>query len=112
MYARGEGATHIVDLATLTGAMSRALGDMYSGVFSNDDGWRQQIVDAGEASGERAWPWPLHPRYRRLIQSDFADIKNHSSCAARASPSYAAEFLRDSPAKARGPISTSRDRRS
>ncbi len=93
VYARGEGATHIVDLATLTGAMSRAMGDMYSGVFSNDDGWRQQIVEAGEASGERAWPWPLHPRYRRLIQSDFADIKNHS-LRAQGIPVYAAEFLK------------------
>jgi leucyl aminopeptidase len=93
VYARGEGATHIVDLATLTGAMSRALGDMYSGVFSNDDGWRQQIVDAGEASGERAWPWPMHPRYRRLIQSDFADLKNHS-LRGQGIPVYAAEFLR------------------
>jgi leucyl aminopeptidase len=93
VYARGEGATHVVDLATLTGAMSRALGDLYSGVFSNDDAWRQQIVEAGEASGERAWPWPMHPRYRKLIQSDFADIKNHS-VRGQAIPVYAAEFLR------------------
>jgi leucyl aminopeptidase len=93
VYARGEGATHLVDLATLTGAMSRALGDMYAGVFSNDDSWRQQIVEAGEASGDRAWPWPLHPRYRKLIQSDFADLKNHS-VRGQGIPVYAAEFLR------------------
>ena len=47
-YARQQGATHLVDLATLTGAMERALGDLYAGVFANDDEWRDQIVAAGE----------------------------------------------------------------
>jgi leucyl aminopeptidase len=94
VYTREQGATHIVDLATLTGAMSRAMGDFYAGVFANDDTWREQIVDAGEASGDHAWPWPMHPRYRRFIQSDFADIKNHS-IRAQGIPVYAAEFLRE-----------------
>jgi leucyl aminopeptidase len=94
VYARGQGATHLVDLATLTGAMSRAMGDFYAGVFANDDAWRDQIVDAGEASGDHAWPWPMHPRYRRFIQSDFADLKNHS-VRSQGIPVYAAEFLRE-----------------
>ena len=94
VYARGQGATHIVDLATLTGAMSRAMGDFYAGVFANDDAWREQIVDAGEASGDHAWPWPLHPRFRRFIQSDFADMKNHS-VRNQGIPVYAAEFLQE-----------------
>jgi leucyl aminopeptidase len=92
VYARGQGATHLVDLATLTGAMSQAMGDVYAGVFSNDEGWREQIVAAGEASGDHAWPWPLHPRFRRFIQSDFADLKNHS-IRGQGIPVYAAEFL-------------------
>lgn len=94
VYARGEGATKIVDLATLTGAMSRAMGDFYAGVFSCDDDWREQVVAAGEASGDHAWPWPMHPRYRRFIQSDFADLKNHS-VRSQGIPVYAAEFLHE-----------------
>ncbi len=93
VYARDQGATHIVDLATLTGAMSRALGDLYAGVFANDDDWRAEVVAAGEASGDHAWPWPMHPRYRRFIESDFADLKNHS-IRSQGIPVYAAEFLR------------------
>jgi leucyl aminopeptidase len=91
-YARSLGATHLVDLATLTGAMERALGDFYAGVFANDDDWRTQVVEAGEASGDHAWPWPLHPRYRRFIDSDFADLKN-LNIRSQGVPVYAASFL-------------------
>jgi leucyl aminopeptidase len=73
--------------------MSRALGDLYAGVFANDDTWRERIVAAGEASGDHAWPWPIHPRYHRFIESDFADFKNHS-VRGQGIPVYAAEFLR------------------
>ena len=92
-YARQEGATHLLDLATLTGAMDRALGDMYAGVFANDDAWRDEVVAAGEASGDHAWPFPLHRRYRHHIDSAFADMKNQS-VRGQAIPAYAAEFLR------------------
>jgi leucyl aminopeptidase len=91
-YAREQGATHVVDFATLTGAMSLALGDQYSGVFANDDSWRDVIVAAGEASGDYVWPFPLHPRYRKLIDSDFADMKN-SSLRRLGAPVYATSFL-------------------
>jgi leucyl aminopeptidase len=93
-YAREHGATHILDLATLTGAMELALGDLYAGVFSNDDDWRQQVVAAGEASGDHAWEFPLHPRYRRYVDSAFADLKN-SSDLRQASPALAAAFLEE-----------------
>jgi leucyl aminopeptidase len=49
---------------------------MYGGVFANDDAWREAIVDAGNATGDLAWPMPLHPRYRSLIDSTVADLKN------------------------------------
>jgi leucyl aminopeptidase len=75
-WARRDGATHLVDLATLTGAMRAGMGDMYAGVFANDDSWRDAVVDAGNASGDLAWPWPLHPRYRPLIESNVADLRN------------------------------------
>ena len=93
-YARREGATHLLDLATLTGAMELALGDLYAGVYANDDGWRSQIVDAGEASGDHVWPFPLHPRYRRYIDSAFADMKN-ATVIRQASPTLAASFLQE-----------------
>jgi leucyl aminopeptidase len=75
-WARRDGATHLVDLATLTGAARAGLGDMWAGVFANDDEWREAIVDAGNASGDLAWPLPLHPRYRSLIESTVADLRN------------------------------------
>jgi leucyl aminopeptidase len=75
-WTRRDGATHVVDLATLTGAMRAGMGDMYAGVFANDDAWRDAVVDAGNASGDLAWPWPLHPRYRPLIDSTVADLRN------------------------------------
>ncbi len=75
-WTRRDGATHLVDLATLTGAMRAGMGDMYAGVFANDDAWRDAVVDAGNASGDLAWPWPLHARYRPLIDSTVADLRN------------------------------------
>jgi leucyl aminopeptidase len=93
-YARREGATHLLDLATLTGAMELALGDLYAGLFANDEGWQQEILAAAKASGDHAWPFPLHPRYRRYVDSTFADLKN-SSDLRQGSPVLAAEFLRE-----------------
>jgi leucyl aminopeptidase len=93
-YARREGATHLLDLATLTGAMELALGDLYAGLFANDDDWLEEILAAAKASGDHAWPFPLHPRYRRYVDSTFADLKN-SSDLRQGSPVLAAEFLRE-----------------
>jgi leucyl aminopeptidase len=93
-YARQQGATHLVDFATLTGAMERALGDLYAGVFGNDDAWRDRVVAAGEASGDHAWPMPIHRRYRKFHDSKFADLKN-SSIRKQAIPAYAASFLQE-----------------
>jgi leucyl aminopeptidase len=93
-YARQQGATHLVDFATLTGAMVRALGDLYAGVFGNDDEWRDRVVDAGNRSGDLAWGLPIHRRFRRYTDSAFADLKN-SSVRAQAIPAYAAGFLQE-----------------
>jgi leucyl aminopeptidase len=93
-YVRREGATHVLDLATLTGAMELALGDLYAGVFANDEEWLEKIVEAGRRSGDLTWPFPLHPRYRRYIDSAFADMKNGSTLR-QGSPALAAEFLHE-----------------
>jgi leucyl aminopeptidase len=91
-WTRRDGATHIVDLATLTGAMHEGMGDVYAGVFANDDAWRDAVVDAGNASGDLAWPWPLHPRYRPLIDSTVADLRNNAG-KSFGFPIVAATFL-------------------
>jgi leucyl aminopeptidase len=93
-YARREGATHLLDIATLTGAMELALGDLYGGLFANQDVWRDEILAAARRSGDHAWPFPLHRRFRRYVDSDYADLKN-SSDLQQASPALAAEFLRE-----------------
>ena len=93
-HARQSGATHLVDLATLTGAMVLAMGDYYAGAFGNDESWTAEIRAAGEASGDHVWLWPLHDTYRRLIESSFADMKN-SSDLRQAAPIYAARFLQE-----------------
>jgi leucyl aminopeptidase len=93
-YARELGATHVIDLATLTGAMELALGDLYAGMFANDDEWRERILEASRRSGDHTWPFPLHPRYRRYVDSAFADMKN-ASILRQGSPALAAEFLHE-----------------
>ena len=93
-YARREGATHVLDLATLTGAMELALGDFYAGVFANDDEWLGKIAEAAARSGDHVWPFPLHPRYRRYIDSTYADMTNGSTLR-QGSPVLAAEFLQE-----------------
>ncbi|HKC21826.1 MAG TPA: leucyl aminopeptidase [Gaiellaceae bacterium] len=93
-YARREGATHMLDFATLTGAMEVALGDLYAGLFANDDTWRDEILAAAETSGDHTWPFPLHRRYRRYVDSVYADLKNASELR-QAGAVLAAEFLRE-----------------
>jgi leucyl aminopeptidase len=93
-YARREGATHVIDLATLTGAMEVALGDLYAGYFANDEAWSDAIAAAGARSGDLVWRFPLGPRYRRYVDSSFADMKN-SSDLRQAGAVLAAEFLRE-----------------
>jgi leucyl aminopeptidase len=93
-YARREGATHLLDFATLTGAMEVALGDLYAGLFANDDAWRDDILAAAHTSGDHTWPFPLHPRYRRYVDSAYADMKNASELR-QAGAVLAAEFLHE-----------------
>jgi leucyl aminopeptidase len=93
-YAREQGATHVLDLATLTGAMEVALGDLYAGIFANDETWQDEILAAAETSGDHIWPFPMHPRYRRYVDSAFADLKN-SSDLRQAGAVLAAKFLEE-----------------
>jgi leucyl aminopeptidase len=93
-YAARNGASHVVDFATLTGAMVVALGDVYAGLFGSDDAWIERVHHAAKASGDRAWPMPLHEGYRPLIKSDWADFSNAAK-KRQAGAVYAAMFLRE-----------------
>ena len=68
--------SHMINLATLTGAIIVALGKEYAGLFSNDDELAEQIEEAGKLTGEGVWRLPMGKAYDKLIDSRFADMKN------------------------------------
>ncbi|MEG3086349.1 leucyl aminopeptidase [Sphingomonas sp. PB4P5] len=68
--------TTIVDLATLTGAMIVALGHEHGGLFANDDALADQLLQAGLATGDKLWRFPLSDTYNKIIDSPIADMKN------------------------------------
>jgi leucyl aminopeptidase len=76
VYARREGCTHLVDAATLTGAIVVALGHLQVGLFTNDDGLRDRVLRASKAEGERMWHMPLDDDYKDYLKSAFADLAN------------------------------------
>jgi leucyl aminopeptidase len=75
-YARKQGCTHLVDAATLTGAIVVALGHIHVGLFSNNDPLRNRVERAAGAEGERMWPMPLDDDYKEGLKTPFADIAN------------------------------------
>ena len=83
----------IVDLATLTGAIIIALGNVYGGMFSNNDKLADKLIQAGKLSGEELWRMPLHSEYDKMIKSDIADVANLGSPRSHASSNTAAQFL-------------------
>ncbi|GHV14349.1 hypothetical protein AGMMS49938_10310 [Fibrobacterales bacterium] len=70
------GATHIIDIATLTGAIQRALGTSIAGLFSNSDELAERIKTAGAAEGEKWWRMPLDEEYSEGLNDKVADIRN------------------------------------
>jgi len=75
-YARRLGCTHLVDVATLTGAIVVALGHVYIGAFSNDETFRQKLFEAARQAGEKIWHMPLDDEYKDALKSAFADLPN------------------------------------
>ena len=98
-YAKKLGAKNIVDVATLTGACRIALGDVCSGIFSNDQDFMRKVISAGDKAGECLWPLPLKEEYRDLIKSDVADLKNSGGRYAGAITAawFIAEFADSTP---------------
>jgi leucyl aminopeptidase len=78
-YAVKEGATHIADFATLTGAAFVALGGAAALATGKPDDWVERAVRAADAGLDRSWPMPLYEEYRRQMDSEIADIKNVGS---------------------------------
>ncbi|HTL13259.1 MAG TPA: leucyl aminopeptidase family protein [Bdellovibrionota bacterium] len=74
--AKAEGATHIVDVATLTAACAIALGGYFTGLMSNDKSWSAQVAATCNANGEPVWELPLYYRHLDELKSDVADLSN------------------------------------
>ena len=92
-YAKKLGATQIVDLATLTGAVSIALGDVNVAILGTDQKLIDEVIAAGREVGEKYWQLPLDKEYTKQIKSDIADIKNIGG--RKAGTITAAAFLKE-----------------
>jgi leucyl aminopeptidase len=75
-YAKQLGCTHLVDAATLTGAIVVALANVNVGVFGSDQAFTDQLLASAKAAGEKMWPLPIDEDYREMIKSGIADIQN------------------------------------
>jgi len=75
-YAQRLGCTHLVDAATLTGAIVVALGSVNTGAFTNDEAFLVRVMAAAKDEGEKVWHMPLDDEYKELLKSSFADLAN------------------------------------
>ncbi len=98
-YARRYKPKAVVDLATLTGACIVALGHHATAVMGNDQELMDQLLEAGERTGERLWQLPLWQEYYDDIKSDYADIKNSAGRAGGAitAAAFLGTFAKDYP---------------
>jgi leucyl aminopeptidase len=92
-YAQRLGATHLIDVATLTGACVVALGKAASGLFGRPDAWVEAVRNVCARTGDRAWPMPLYEEYTEQLRSEIADLVNTGGRAAGACT--AAVFLKE-----------------
>jgi len=98
-YARNLGCTHIVDAATLTGAIVVALGNVYTGLFPSDDGFAARVVRAAETAGEKMWRMPVDDEYKEALKSNYADLPNigNRMGGAITAAMFLKEFTADAP---------------
>ncbi len=98
-YAKKLSAKYMIDVATLTGACRVALGDVYTGAFSNNRELMDEVIAAGGEAGELIWQMPMHERYKEQNKSDVADIKNVGGKygGAITAAQFIAEFVGDTP---------------
>jgi leucyl aminopeptidase len=98
-YARQLGCTHLVDAATLTGAVVVALGYVNAGIFANDDQMYARFSKAEDKAGEKFWRMPLDEEYKEVIRSGIADIVNSGGRwgGAITAAMFLKEFAEDTP---------------
>lgn len=75
-YAKSFNPRYIVDIATLTGTCPATLGEFYGGIIGNEQPLIEKLKKAGETTHERLWQLPLSEEYKKLVESDFADLRN------------------------------------
>ena len=98
-YARQLGCTHLVDAATLTGAVVVALGHVNVGIFASDDAMYERFANANQQAGEKMWRLPLDDEYKEIIKSAIADIVNSGGRygGAVTAAMFLKEFAEDTP---------------
>jgi leucyl aminopeptidase len=98
-YARTLGATHLVDVATLTGACVIALGNVNAGLLGTNQEMIDRILQNRSITGEKLWQLPIDDEYRKAISSEIADIKNvgNRSGGAITAAKFLQEFVEDTP---------------
>ena len=99
-WARKEGLSPLVDVATLTGACAVALGPFHSGVMGNDQPLIDRVLRAGKLAGEPFWQLPMTDDYKELVRSDVADVRQTGTGRAGGAITAAqmlAEFAEDTP---------------
>ncbi|HAV10549.1 MAG TPA: leucyl aminopeptidase [Dehalococcoidia bacterium] len=98
-YAVKQKLSKLVDVATLTGACHVALGDVCSGIFSNNQELADMLIEAGNKAGECMWQMPMNEEYKELNKSDVADIKNSGGRwgGAITAAQFLSEFVGDTP---------------
>ncbi len=98
-YANHLGLSPLIDVATLTGAVAVALGDVATGVMANDDGLAAEVIEAGKRAGEKFWQLPMFDEYDEQIRSQVADVKNTGGRLAGAitAAKFLARFAGDTP---------------
>lgn len=98
-YAKYLGATHLVDIATLTGSVISALGHVATGIMGNEETMIQEVKKAAELAGEKVWELPMFEEYEELLKSEIADIKNEGGSGAGAvqGAKFIQAFVGDTP---------------
>jgi leucyl aminopeptidase len=99
-YAKQLGATHLIDAATLTGAIVVALANVNVGVFGSDQAFTDKFLASAKAAGEKMWQMPIDDDYREFIKGTVADIQNIGSGkggGAITGAMFIKEFTGDSP---------------
>ena len=99
-YARKLGATHLIDAATLTGAIEVALSNVHVGAFGVPRDYLDTFLESAKSQGEKMWPMPMDDEYQQMIKSDIADIRNTGSGkggGASTGAWFIKEFAEDTP---------------